>query len=163
MAVESSVQCGKQLKDLVSGCKVRAAEFSASFPQPIDSPTDFIPVASSTDPSVEDLCHGYCVNVLRGCLAPPLLFLPSQILRTDQLFKDASSFVPLPQNLWQWMLSGSPDRPGIPYVEHGLNTIWQSMNVNAIVQLLQNGLHLARTEFRVRIRDVSSTKPNFFL
>ncbi|VDP78683.1 unnamed protein product [Echinostoma caproni] len=137
------------MKNLLSGCDGKDSSTTLSSSSE-DAFTSFEYTASLLESATDTLCQNYCMNVLRGCLAPPLLYLPAQALNADPSFKIASNFVPSPTNVWQWLLSSSPDRPGLSYIEHTLDAIWTSLNATKLVELIQQGLQLARVDGQIR-------------
>ncbi|CAL8073036.1 unnamed protein product [Calicophoron daubneyi] len=132
LALGPSTACYQSLNRLVAGC-----------PQNIpDSPRSTGHGSLTRSELESNLCRGYCYNVIRGCLAPPLLFLPSR----DDNIRYKRELVP-----WDLLLnSPGGDQPSSANrITTAFGAILASVNASDISRLISDGLRKAKREGRI--------------
>lgn len=76
------------------------------------------------------ICPRYCINVLRGCFAASLLFLPIQVKEKVHVFE------------WNVLLADGK-------LDGSIDAIRQSMNASTLVDMIQNGLDKVKRDFSI--------------
>ncbi|KAF6768623.1 hypothetical protein AHF37_10006 [Paragonimus kellicotti] len=122
LALQPSNTCQASLRRLTTGC------WKSSIV--IDSETG--------SGIVGTICEDFCINVLRGCLAPPMLFLPSQE-RDDQ---GRPRMAP-----WRRLLKPAQSQPiSIDPIEATFNTLLSSLNATNLMTLIMHAVERAKEE-----------------
>ncbi|KAF5405503.1 hypothetical protein PHET_00985 [Paragonimus heterotremus] len=122
LALQPSNTCQASLRRLTTGCWKSSTV--------VDSETG--------NGIVGTICEEFCINVLRGCLAPPMLFLPSQE-RDDQ---GRPRMAP-----WRRLFKPTQSQSvGIDPIEATFNTLLNSLNATNLMTLIMHAVERAKEE-----------------
>ncbi|KER25098.1 hypothetical protein T265_14276 [Opisthorchis viverrini] len=98
--------------------------------------------------TVGHFCPNYCSNVLRGCLAPPLLFWPMEMDGSD-LDEQGKSQTP-----WQRLLASPRQGPARNQIQAAFDQLLSSLNATGLMNLISLGLQNAHQDLRRIVKEL---------
>ncbi|KAG5453507.1 hypothetical protein CSKR_202533 [Clonorchis sinensis] len=98
--------------------------------------------------TVGNFCPNYCSNVLRGCLAPPLLFWPMQTDGSDVDEQGES------QTPWQRLLASPRQGPARNQIQAAFDQLLSSLNATGLMNLISHGLQNARQDLHRIVKEL---------
>ncbi|TGZ73236.1 hypothetical protein CRM22_001636, partial [Opisthorchis felineus] len=104
--------------------------------------------------TVGNFCPNYCSNVLRGCLAAPLLFWPIQTDGSD-MDEQRENQTPL-----QRLLASPRQGPARNQIQAAFDQLLSSLNATGLMNLISHGLQNAQQDLHRIVKEVTMTYLN---